>query len=140
MGRPPKDRSGPATETLTLRLSTADRALLDKLVLLRAEELVDEAVEVTAASFVRTLIRREARARGLLDDASSTVLGARKEPSADEVRAMLLQAIEGGTLQAEIARDSGIDDGSLSKFKRGRHTLSPDSLKRLATAVAKHRL
>src|SRR5262249_45787234 len=31
MGRPTKDRSGPATETLTLRLTAEDRALLDRL-------------------------------------------------------------------------------------------------------------
>jgi hypothetical protein len=68
MGRPPKDRAGAATATLTLRLTPDDRALLDQLVALRAEELADEAVEVTATSYVRALIRREARAKGLLTE------------------------------------------------------------------------
>jgi hypothetical protein len=71
MGRPPKDRTGAATATLTLRLTPDDRALLDKLVALRAAklaELADEALEVTATSYVRWLIRREARHEGLLGE------------------------------------------------------------------------
>lgn len=72
MGRPPKDReAGAATTTLTLRLTPDDRALLDELVALRAAELADEAVEVTATSYVRGLIRREARAKGLLAETSA---------------------------------------------------------------------
>jgi hypothetical protein len=55
-----------ASETLTLRLSPVDRALLDRLVELRAEELADEGLEATAVSVVRGLIRREAKAKGLL--------------------------------------------------------------------------
>jgi len=71
MGRPPKDRSGPATETLTLRLTREDRALLDRLVELRAAELVDEGIDVTATSYVRGLIRRDGKARGVLEEQSA---------------------------------------------------------------------
>ena len=54
MARPLKqDRSSVATDTLTLRLSPDDRAMLDRLVAHRAAELADEGIEVTAASFVR---------------------------------------------------------------------------------------
>ena len=57
---------GAATDTLTLRLSIADRELLDRLVAQRAAELEDLGAKVTAASFTRWLIRREAKAKGLL--------------------------------------------------------------------------
>jgi hypothetical protein len=70
MGRPPKDQSGPATETLTLRLTREDRAVLDRLVQLRASELADEGIDVTATSYVRGLIRREGKARGVLETPS----------------------------------------------------------------------
>lgn len=53
--------------TLTLRLTQQDRALLHQLVALRTRDLQDSGVEVTAASYVRGLIRHEARLAGLLD-------------------------------------------------------------------------
>lgn len=66
MARPAKeDRSGVAGETLTLRLTPGDRAALDALVTLRASELAAEGVDVTATSYVRSLIRREAHAKGV---------------------------------------------------------------------------
>jgi hypothetical protein len=138
MGRPPKDPSGPALLTLGLRLTAADRDLLDRLVALRAEELVDEAVEVTAGSYLRALIRREARAKGLLEEPSRTGAAARKEPSAEDVHAMLLRAIEAGAVQTAIAREAGIERADLSRFKNGKHTLSPRSLQNLAASLAKH--
>jgi hypothetical protein len=55
-----------ADATLTLRLTRQDRELLRELVALKAEELVDSGMETTAASYVRGLIRQEARAKGLL--------------------------------------------------------------------------
>jgi hypothetical protein len=64
MARRPLDPAGPATGTLTLRLSDVDRELLDRLVADRASELAPEGIEVTAASYVRGLIRREAAAKG----------------------------------------------------------------------------
>ncbi|MFO0756025.1 MAG: hypothetical protein U0359_06020 [Byssovorax sp.] len=140
MGRPPKDPGGPATETLSLRLTAEDRALLDRLVRARAEELVDEAVEVTAASFVRTLIRREARARGLLPppESDSPELQAPEEPVEDGLRTALRQAIEAGVVQSDLARDAGIDRSEVSRFKAGMRGLSPAARKRLAAALGKH--
>jgi hypothetical protein len=55
--------------TLTLRLTQQDRELLQELVALKAAELVDTGMEATAASYVRGLIRHEARAKGLLTPA-----------------------------------------------------------------------
>lgn len=66
MARRPIDPTGPATGTLTLRLSDQDRALLDRLVADRAAEFAPEGIEVTAASYVRGLIRREAAAKGFV--------------------------------------------------------------------------
>jgi hypothetical protein len=85
MARPPKqDRSSVATDTLTLRLSPDDRAMLDRLVAHRAAELADEGIEVTAASFVRGLIRREAKARGLLDATSGNTTATEKPHAISE--------------------------------------------------------
>lgn len=64
--RPPKaDRSLVSDSTLTLRLTGAQRALLDELVKLRSVELADEGLEMTAAAYVRGLITRDAKAKGL---------------------------------------------------------------------------
>jgi hypothetical protein len=55
-----------AEHTLTLRLTVADRELLERLVALRANELSTEGYAPTVASYMRGLIRREAVAKGLL--------------------------------------------------------------------------
>lgn len=171
--RPIDERSGPATETLTLRLTTDDRTLLDRLVGLRAAELADEGIEVTAASYVRGLIRRDAKTKGLLQEvkdpeprtapaAIASPMEAGKASSVDpsdasdrgpsverasrggkasppldavQVRAALVQALDGGTAQADIARRSGIDRGQLSRFKTEKGGLSPEALAKLAAAV-----
>jgi hypothetical protein len=126
MARPLKqDRSSVATDTLTLRLSPDDRAMLDRLVALRAVELVDEGIEVTAASFVRGLIRREAKARGLLDAAGGNTTASEKpratsepEPrplSPTQVRAALQLAIDSGQTQRQIASRADLDASGLCR-------------------------
>lgn len=60
MAQRPEERP---TESLTMRISPEDRELLDRLVDLRQQELVDDGLEASAASVIRGLIRREARAR-----------------------------------------------------------------------------
>ena len=154
MGRPPKDRTGPATEALSLRLTPEDRALLNRLVTMRSEELSDEAVEVTATSYIRALIRRDARAKGILDDnpgparveaAKATEPPARvkgrmpSEPTAEELRAALVRALEAGAVQADIGREAGIDGGDVSRFKAGKGTLSAGAMRKLAAALTKAR-
>ncbi len=77
MTRPSKEGQRSVVDaTLTLRLTQHDRELLQALVALQSAEMADLGVEVTAASYVRGLIRHEARAKGLLDAASAS------EPSA----------------------------------------------------------
>jgi transcriptional regulator with XRE-family HTH domain len=144
--RPLDPQAGPATETLTLRLSSPDRALLDRLVSLRAAELAPEGIEVTAASYVRGLIRRDAQARGLSDEpAAGKGKGPRggakpktpadDEPAAERVRADLVRALKAGGKQGEIADSAGIDRGQVSRFKAGKSGLSPEALRKLAAAV-----
>ena len=148
MARPLKqDRSSVATDTLTLRLSPDDRAMLDRLVAHRATELADEGIEVTAASFVRGLIRREAKARGLLDAASGNTTASEKpratsEPAAEprplsptQVRAALQQAIDSGQTQRQIALRADLDASRLSRFLAGKHTLTEENLTKLAVAL-----
>jgi hypothetical protein len=148
MARPLKqDRSSVATDTLTLRLSPDDRAMLDRLVAHRAAELADEGIEVTAASFVRGLIRREAKVRGLLDAASGTTTasenpGATSAPapasrplSPTEVRAALQRAIDSGQTQRQIALRADLDPSGLSRFVAGKHTLTPENLAKLSAAL-----
>lgn len=65
------DRHG-VNATLTLRLTQQDRELLRALVALQAADMADTGVEVTAASYVRGLIRQEARTKGLLGPATAS--------------------------------------------------------------------
>ena len=148
MSRPPKqDRASVATDTLTLRLSPDDRALLDRLIEHRAAELADEGIEVTAASFVRGLIRREAKARGLLDVASGSAKGSDKprtkpgpepEPrpiSPVAILAALKHALDAGQSQRQIAQRAGVDASRVSRFLAGKDGLTEDTLTKLAAAL-----
>ncbi|HSY25314.1 MAG TPA: hypothetical protein VK841_24480 [Polyangiaceae bacterium] len=67
MARPSlENRRDVVSTTLTLRLTPQDRALLQQLVALKDEELIDSGANATAASYVRGLIRHEARVKGLV--------------------------------------------------------------------------
>jgi hypothetical protein len=73
MPRPPReDRSDVKDVVLTLKLSKAERALLDRLAADRALELAKltgERTSVTVARYLRWLMMRDAEARGMsLDD------------------------------------------------------------------------
>lgn len=151
MARPPKDPTGPAQTTLTIRLTAEDRATLDRLVAARAAKLADEAGEVTATSYLRAIIRREGR---LLDAAgpepavdaaepAPAVLPAPKTATAPkpatgvkpaQVRAALERALRDGRTQMEIADAAGFDRSRLSRFKNGAD-LSPESLEALNRAL-----
>lgn len=134
MVRPKReDRSTIQDTTLTLRLSKEDRETLARLVARETAELADRGIEVTAASYVRGLIRREAKSLDLTParpaEAPSTVGHApapTAEPSIaatppeapappppkpphaasspDGVRERLLRAVTAGHSQAAIAR------------------------------------
>ena len=129
------------------------RATLDQLVSLRAAELADEGVEVTAASFIRWLILREAKARGV----GATVIMANPPPTppsearrvaervpaptkptaktvAPTLRARVEKAIE-SISAASLARSAGIDPGQLSRFKKSGTGLSPETEAKLTAAL-----
>jgi hypothetical protein len=79
-GRPKKaNPEDVATVIVALRVTPAERALLDELVIARARELHDEGVPVTLTSYLRSLIRREAKERGLLP--AMTANPAKKPPN-----------------------------------------------------------
>jgi len=59
IGRPLRPPDMVADVTLTVRLTTAERAGLERLVVRRQAELLDSGAVVTAGSVVRALIRRE---------------------------------------------------------------------------------
>lgn len=136
-----------AEVTLTLRMTEHDRALLDRLVALRAEELSDAgAVDVTAASYLRGLIRSEAKAKGItvsVEPAPTARSAASKEPAAPpaedseaaKVHSALLRATKGGESQASIAKRAGVDEGALSRFRKTRKGVSPEKLAKLAKAL-----
>lgn len=63
--KPREDRSSIVDSTLTLRLTREDRMLLDELVGRRLSQARREGMEITRASFVRALIRKEAEAQGV---------------------------------------------------------------------------
>jgi hypothetical protein len=86
VARPPiENRRAVVDTTLTLRLTRQDRELLQELVALKAAELVDSGMEATAASYVRGLIRQEARARGLLSAGAQTKRAAANDESEGRV-------------------------------------------------------
>jgi hypothetical protein len=70
MPRPPKsDRSAIKNTILAIRLSPDERAMFDRLVQARAEELArlaGQPIDVTAASYIRWLILRDGEARGMV--------------------------------------------------------------------------
>jgi hypothetical protein len=76
--RPKANPEDVATVIVALRVTPAERELLDELVTARARELADEGVPVTLTSYLRSLIRREAKERGLLP--STTANPAKKKP------------------------------------------------------------
>lgn len=147
MGRKPLSTVA-AEVTLTLRMTEHDRAALDRLVVLRAEELSEMGAtehEVTAASYLRGLIRREAKAKGI----TITMAATPAAPSAPaptppqvaadsrtaKVRAALRRATEAGEKQAQIAKRAGIDAGALSRFLKTGKGLSDEKLESLAKTL-----
>lgn len=150
MGRKPLSTVA-AEQTLTLRMTDQDRALLDALVSARGTELAEMGateVDVTAASYLRGLIRREAKAKGITVAVSevapkpvaapspASVVPPATNKEASDLHAALLRAIEAGNeSQASIAKRAGVDPGALSRFVKSGKGLSPEKRKGLAKAL-----
>lgn len=163
MARPTKeDRSQVADSTLAIRFTEGLRSTLDQLVALRAAELAEEGViDVTAGSFIRWLILKEARARGLGDPraqpakpdelkapprlslvaAVKAPVAAVKAPKPTKTPATLIDRIEkaiaNGVSASTIAKSAGVDASGLSRYRKrkGESGLSPEKEALVAAAL-----
>ena len=132
------------TDTLTLRLTKEDKAALDELVEVERVELAARGVAVSLAQYVRGLIRtahaalvakRQATPPATVPAApapTSPAKTTKAAPTEVDVRRKLKASKRS---QAELARQTGIDPGMLSRFKAGKKSLSPEKLARLAVAL-----
>ena len=142
MGRPPKtDRAAVGSETLTLRLTPEDRATLDKLVAAKSAELEENGLDMTAAAYVRGLIRREGRRLTPTIMVAAPVAATptkppeerRKHPRPDDkkVRALFDRVLAKGMQAKEIGRLAGVNPSQLSRWKSGKYGLSDTKLEAL---------
>jgi hypothetical protein len=129
-----------ATETLALRLTEEDRAVLDRLVEAARASVADSGAELTAAGYVRGLIRREAKRLGAgeaLPSRSSVPV-----PDSDGIMArtekarnLVEKAKASGRSQAEIARSIGLAPASLSRWLSGQQPLAAHHIAALVSKL-----
>ena len=145
------DRDAVASGTLTLRLTNGDRATLDALVSTAAAKLEESGIQLTAAAYVRGLIRREANqaleARERADDETRGFMGPRpgwatklaplEEPIDREVRELLIRVITalGKGAQTRIADAAKLTQHEISSFKLNRKGMTDAKFYRLKAAL-----
>ena len=141
------------SETLSLRLSKADKAMLDELVEAKRQELAPLGATTSLAQYVRGWIRSTHAAMVAKRNQRSTyesaptlpatvplpatalagpAVSAAPAPTEAQVRRKL-QASKRS--QAELSRLTGIDTAMLSRFKSGKKPLSPEKLAALAVEL-----
>ena len=136
------------SETLSLRLSKADKAMLDELVEAKRQELAPLGATTSLAQYVRGWIRSTHAAMVAKRNQRSTyesaltlpatalagpaVSAAPAAPTEAAVRRKLLASKRTG---ADLARATGIDEAMLSRFRSGKKPLSPEKLARLAVEL-----
>ena len=139
------------SETLSLRLSKADKAMLDELVEAKRQELAPLGATTSLAQYVRGWIRsthaamkrQAAPAPAPAATPPATVPAAPSPKSARPAAAPPDAAIVRRKLQAskrsqaELSRLTGIDPGLLSRFRSGKKSLSPEKLARLADELGR---
>ena len=146
MGRPPKtDRAAVGSETLTLRLTPEDRATLDKLVAAKSAELEENGLDMTAAAYVRGLIRREGRrlapstmvAAPVAATATKPTGERRQHPRPDDkqVRVLFARVLAKGTKAKEIGELAGVNQSQISRWKGGA-VLSDSTMEALERTLA----
>lgn len=131
------------TDTLTIRLTKEDRAALDELVEAARVELEPRGVVVSAALYVRGLIRTAhsgiasgAPATAPAPTLPATALAGPVSAAPPPTEAQVRRNLQASKLtQAELSRLTGIDTAMLSRFKSGKKPLSPEKLARLAVEL-----
>ena len=138
------------SETLSLRLSKADKAMLDELVEAKRQELAPLGATTSLAQYVRGWIRSTHAAMVAKRNQRSTyesaptlpatvplpatalagpAVSAAPAPTEADVRRKLKASKRS---QAELARATGIAASMLSRFANRKKPLSPEKLARLA--------
>ena len=142
------------SETLSLRLSKADKAMLDELVEAKRQELAPLGATTSLAQYVRGWIRSTHAAMVAKRNQRSTYEPAATPPArttpapspksaapaaktaertAEEVRQKLDETIQAGEFnQATIGKQTGIDPAMLSRFRKGTGNLGAEKLAKLA--------
>ena len=140
------------SETLSLRLSKADKAMLDELVEAKRQELAPLGATTSLAQYVRGWIRsthaamKRQAAPAPAATPPATVPAAPAAPSPKSARpaaappdaAIVRRKLQASKRsQAELSRLTGIDPGLLSRFRSGKKSLSPEKLARLADELGR---
>ena len=151
------------SETLSLRLSKADKAMLDELVEAKRQELAPLGATTSLAQYVRGWIRSTHAAmvakrnqRSTYEPAPTLPASAAPTPTpaatppatvpAPAAPAAPKEATPAAVLRrweaskrtgADLARATGIDEAMLSRFRSGKKPLSPEKLARLADELTR---
>ena len=131
------------SETLSLRLSKADKAMLDELVEAKRLELAPLGATTSLAQYVRGWIRsthaamkrQAAPAPAATPPATVPAPAAPAAPKEATPAAVLRRWEASKRTGADLARATGIDEAMLSRFRSGKKPLSPEKLARLAVAL-----
>ena len=135
------------SETLSLRFSKADKAMLDELVEAKRQELAPLGATTSLAQYVRGWIRSTHAAMVAKRNQRSTYESAptlpataptpapTAAPAAPTEAAVRRKLQASKRSQAELARLTGIDAAMLSRFANGKKPLSPEKLARLAVEL-----
>ena len=169
MARPTKPEGTTAARIVAFRLTPADEALLEAIVETHVKRLAAQGIigSVRTTDVVRTLIRREGEALGLVPDAvklvqeapvvAPAVEKAGSKPRAttaktakpkaaktevtevtpDDVRAAVRAAVEKGSTRADIVKAAGVDQGQFSAFMSERKGFSTARLEDVFRAARK---
>ena len=133
------------SETLSLRLSKADKAMLDELVEAKRQELAPLGATTSLAQYVRGWIRsthaamkrQAAPAPAATPPATVPTPAAPAAPKEATPAAVLRRWEASKRTGADLARATGIDEAMLSRFRSGKKPLSPEKLARLADELTR---
>ena len=135
------------SETLSLRLSKADKAMLDELVEAKRQELAPLGATTSLAQYARGWIRsthaamkRQAAPAATPAAPPPATVPTPAAPAApkEATPAAVLRRWEASKRTgADLARATGIDEAMLSRFRSGKKPLSPEKLARLADELTR---